>query len=256
MSVPPSRSGFARFLLGPRLWWQEAIVLVLVDLIYSSLRGRVVGSEADALRNAYRLIDLERALGIFHEATVQGWMLPYRTVIQFWDIYYGTIHFVVPVVVLVILWRRNRDRYRLWRNAFGFMLALGLVGFALWPLAPPRLMPAPYALVDTDATIGGLGPMSRQPGTKGDDNPYAAMPSLHVGWSTWCTLAAYPVLRRRWSRALIVVYPFLTLIAIVVTANHYFLDAVGGWVALAGGVAMATALSTIAGRRRPNVAVH
>jgi membrane-associated phospholipid phosphatase len=68
------------------------------------------------------------------------------------------------------------------------------------------------------------------------------MPSLHVAWSTWCAFALYPVLRRRWTRTLIVAYPVATLVAIVVTGNHFLLDAVGGWLVLAAGVGVATAI--------------
>lgn len=235
-----TRSPAARFLLGPRRWWQEVIVLLVIYELYSWIRGILPEPVRLAFANADRLIDVERALGLFHEETIQEWMLPHRWLVQFWDIYYGTVHFVVPVVVLVLLWRRNRDRYRLWRNALGFVLAIGLIGFTLLPLAPPRLLPPSYGFVDTDRTYGGLGPMSR--GESEDDNRFAAMPSLHMAWSTWCPLAALPVLRRRWTKVLIFVYPLLTLTAIVVTANHYFLDAVGGWLTLAAGFALATAV--------------
>ncbi|MDQ4132766.1 MAG: phosphatase PAP2 family protein [Actinomycetota bacterium] len=227
----------ARFLLGPRPGWQEAIVLFAIYQAYTLIRGHLPEPEGVAFANASRLIDVERALGIFHEETLQEWVLPVRPLIRFWDAYYATIHFVVPVVVLVLLWRRNRDRYRLWRNAFGVMLGVGLVGFILLPLAPPRLLPPSYGFVDTQATEGGVGPVGRR--YQEDTNRFAAMPSLHMGWSTWCAFALVPLLRRRWTRALIIAYPVLTLVAIVVTANHFFLDAVGGWVALAVAVGVA-----------------
>lgn len=213
-------------------------MLVGIYEIYSLVRARLPEPTGVALRHADQLVDVERALGLFHEATIQGWMLPWRPLIQFWRIFYGTAHFVVPVVVLVLLWRRDRDRYRLWRNALGLTLAVALAGFAAWPLAPPRLLPASYGFEDTDRTIGG--PLTR--GDQEDPNRYAAMPSLHAGASAWCTLALFPVLRRRWTRALVVAYPVATLVAIVVTANHFVLDAVGGWLALAIGVGVASLL--------------
>ncbi len=80
-----------------------------------------------------------------------------------------------------------------------------------------------------------LGPLDR--GNFKDDNPYAAMPSLHMAWSTWCACAviaaAVPKKRRR--RWLAAVYPAVTLLVVVGTANHWILDAVGGWLLLAGG---------------------
>ncbi len=74
---------------------------------------------------------------------------------------------------------------------------------------------------------------------------YAAMPSLHVAWALWCTVALYPVLRSRWSRLSILSYPILTLFAIVVTANHYWIDAVGGMLALAIGLKAAPRLTRL-----------
>ena len=76
-------------------------------------------------------------------------------------------------------------------------------------------------------------------------NQYAAMPSLHIAWAIWCTVALYPVLRRRWARALIVTYPIATMFAIVVTANHFWLDAVGGVIALGAGLKVAPRLTRL-----------
>jgi membrane-associated phospholipid phosphatase len=124
---------------------------------------------------------------------------------------------------------------------------------------PPRLLDdcgefgacASYGYVDTLARYGGLwsfdsGAMEQI------SNQYAAMPSLHFAWSFWCFLVLYPRLRRPWAKALVAAYPWVTLFAIVVTANHFWLDAVGGAVALAGGLAVAWGLNAFfeAVRRR------
>jgi hypothetical protein len=101
---------------------------------------------------------------------------------------------------------------------------------------PPRLLPSNYGFVDTLADFGGLwsfdsGAMSKV------SNQYAAMPSLHFAWSTWSTLVLVPTMQRRWLRVLAVSYPAFTLFAIIVTGNHFWLDAVGGAVILAMGAA-------------------
>ncbi len=232
----PPRTGWRRFLAGPRPGWQEVIVLFILYQVFGRFRGVLPAPDVAPFDHAYQLIRVQEALGIFVEAPVQQWFLSSHLVIQFFDIYYGTVHFIVPPVVLILLWRRDRVRYTTMRNAAGFMLVLAFAGFALWPLAPPRLLPPSYEFVDTAASIGGMGPFDR--GNLKDDNEVAAMPSLHIGWSAWCTLAVLPVLRRRWTKVLIVVYPFFTLLAVVVTANHYLLDGVGGLVVLGGGVAL------------------
>ena len=71
------------------------------------------------------------------------------------------------------------------------------------------------------------------------------MPSLHVGWSTWSALALLPLVRRRWLKVLVALYPFVTIFAIVVTGNHWILDAVGGWVVLAAGYGAAILLERV-----------
>jgi hypothetical protein len=87
-------------------------------------------------------------------------------------------------------------------------------------------------------------------------NQYAAMPSLHVAWATWCALAVRPVVRRRWVRMLFFAYPLVTLFAVVVTANHYWLDGLGGLVALGLGAALTLGfealVSRLRHRRRPS----
>jgi membrane-associated phospholipid phosphatase len=110
------------------------------------------------------------------------------------------------------------------------MLGLGLVGFWLYPLMPPRLLPESYGFVDTRLEFLAIGRPANDPAA---ENLYAAMPSLHLAWATWVTLSLWPLARRTWLRVLLVAYPVAQLFCTVVTANHYFLDAVGGWGVLA-----------------------
>jgi hypothetical protein len=146
---------------------------------------------------------------------------------------------VVTTVAIIWLFRKQPWRYIRWRTALAATTAFALVGFALFPLMPPRLLPASYGFVDTLRTYGGLwsfdsGAMQKV------SNQYAAMPSLHFAWSTWCCLVFLPALKRPWARVLCIAYPVLTLFAIVVTANHYWLDAAGGALALGFGILVGT----------------
>jgi len=233
--------------VGPRPWWQEFIALFICYQTFERLRGIIPEPSVSPFHHALQVVRLEQAVGLFREAAIEHWFLPSHLAIQFFDLYYGTVHFVVPPVALIILWKRNRSRYTFMRNSAGFMLVLAFAGFALWPLAPPRLLPESYHFVDTAATIGGMGPLDR--GNLKDDNQVAAMPSLHIGWSTWCAVALLPVLRRRWTKAVIVAYPFLTLLTVMVTANHYWLDAVGGLAVLAAGMGLERLRSQAVARR-------
>jgi hypothetical protein len=134
---------------------------------------------------------------------------------------------------------------------------LALLGFSLFPLMPPRLLTAgatqygahltDYNFVDTLAKVGGL--WSFDSGTmQSISNQYAAMPSLHIAWATWCALALIPVLRNRVLRGLLMIYPWMTLFAIVVTANHYWLDAIGGLVTLFVGYLVGATLTRLGDR--------
>jgi hypothetical protein len=232
----PAQSAATARALGLR-WWRELTYIAVFYGVYSVIRnqfGSATVSDAEALRHAATVVRIERDLGIFREQVIQGWFLGWRAYIQFWNLFYGTFHFVVTAFALIWLFVKFPERYLRWRTTLACTTALALVGFALFPLLPPRLLPADYGFVDTLAVYHGLwsfdsGAMSKV------SNQYAAMPSLHFAWSSWSALVLVPTVRRRWLQVVILLYPLLTLYAIVVTGNHYFLDAVGGAVILAIG---------------------
>ena len=225
-------------------WWREVAYIVGFYAVYSVIRntGAATNSVREAFANARQVIGLERRLGAYVEEAVQDLFLPWERFVAFWNVFYGTAHFVVTVGVLVWLFRRQPDRYPLWRNTLAATTGLALVGFALYPLMPPRLLPASYGYVDTLQAIGGLWSFQSGPVAK-VSNQYAAMPSLHAAWATWCALVVLPALRSRRARALAVAYPMATTFAVVVTANHYWLDAAGGLAVLGAGFVVARALT-------------
>ena len=228
---------------GGRLrWWAEAAIVAGGYAAYEQVRAWLEGSTSDARVHARQVIRVESAVGLYHEVRIQRWFLASSSVLRGMDVYYGLVHFVVPTVALVILWWRAPDRYRMWRNAFAFMLVLALVGFWLYPLMPPRLLPARFGFVDTTRLVGGIGPIGAPEAAKGA-NLYAAMPSLHLGWSTWCVFALWPLVRRNWVRAVLVAYPFVSLLVVVATANHYILDGVAGVVTFGCGLGLASLTS-------------
>jgi hypothetical protein len=206
---------------------------------YSAVRLRVAGSEARAFTNARRVIGFERLIGSFHEARIQHAFIRWPAFISFWNLFYGSFHFIVTVVALVYMFRRMKARYPLWRNTLAFMTAFALIGFSLFPLLPPRLLhlypsTAHYGFIDTldDARFTAIWSFQS---IKGAANSYAAMPSLHIGWALWCACVLVPAVKAPWQRVLLACYPLLTLFAIVVTANHYWLDALGGAAVLSTG---------------------
>ncbi len=230
-----------RLLGRPRLhWWREILTIAVFYELYSLARntqGSGSTSPTHAFRNARVVIKLERAVGLYHEESIQKLFLAARPLIKALNVYYGTAHFVVTAGVLMWLYVRHPDRYPRWRWSLACTTLLGLVGFVAFPLMPPRLISREFdvgSYQDTLHTIGGLwnfedGAIAKL------SNQYAAMPSLHFAWSLWVCLALWPRLRSSWGRALALAHPVITLVAIIVTANHYWLDAVGGAVTLLGG---------------------
>ncbi len=222
-------------------WWREVAYILAFYGVYSLVRntqGSAAVSAQEALANAVRVIRLERLLGLYHEETLQDLFLERRWFIEAWNLFYGSLHFVVTAAALVVLFRRFPERYRPWRNALAATTALALVGFALFPLMPPRLLPSAYGYVDTLEAYGSLWSFDSA-SVQSISNQYAAMPSLHVAWALWSCLVLYGVVRSPWARALAVLYPLATVFAIVVTANHYVLDALGGVAVLGIGSVLA-----------------
>ncbi len=222
----------------PRLrWWREILTIAIFYELYSLARntqGSGSTSPAHAFRNARAVIHLERLVGLYHEESIQRLFLGTRPLVKALNVYYGTAHFVVTAGILIWLFIRHPDRYPRWRWALASTTLLALIGFLAFPVMPPRLITSVFQVgsyEDTLHTVGGLwnfedGAIAKL------SNQYAAMPSLHFAWSLWCCLALWPRLRRPLSRALAVTHPLLTLVAIVATANHYWLDAAGGALAL------------------------
>lgn len=241
-------------------WIAELLVAVVIYVVYDWLRDKVTGVSADAYRHAVQIVDAEKFLGLYHERSLQQAFIGLDWFMSFWNIWYGTFHFVMPLVALVWLYRKLPARYVRWRNTFVVMLGLSLLAFWAYPLMPPRLMPPRYGFIDTAAQFFNFGPQVRvhfgphgQPSAaavRSYGNLFAAMPSLHVGWSTWSVLAVWPLLRRTWTKVLWVLYPVSIFFCIVVTANHWILDAVGGWVVLGVAYLGALGIERILSRRR------
>ncbi len=245
----------------PRLrWWKETVIGSLFYALYSAIRNRfgsfhlaASGVPLAPFRHALQVMRFEHAIGLYRERNIQHVFITHHRFLQFWNVFYGTVHFAVTIATFVCLYRFSRVRFVRWRNTLACTTALALAGFMLYPLMPPRLLsstgpyggaslaattnaPAGIDFVDTLEVDGGLwsfdsGSMTRI------SNQYAAMPSLHMAWSTWCVLALWPLAgrRRRWIRWLSAFYPIATLFGIIVTANHFWLDAAGGLAALGCG---------------------
>ncbi len=228
-------------------WWVEILAILGFYFVYSAVRNANKSDPARARHNALRLISWEKNLGLWHEHFFHHWAVVHsRPLIIAMNYVYGSLHFIVTAGVGVYLFSRWRDDYPRWRNTLAIATGIALVGFITFPLMPPRLLPSGYGFIDTlakDPAIWSFnsGAVSRI------SNQFAAMPSVHCCWSLWCACILVPRLKHVWAKVLAALYPVLTVTAITLTANHYILDAVGGFAILGIGYFIAR-LVTRAGR--------
>ncbi|MEU0434642.1 phosphatase PAP2 family protein [Streptomyces sp. NPDC006290] len=220
----------------PRLWF-EVLIIAMSYWTYSLIRNAVPEQRREALRNADWIWRSEHHLGLAVEESVNHAVNSVGWLIIGMNYYYATLHFVVTLSVLVWLYRCHPGRYAAARLALFATTAVALVGYYLYPLAPPRLMTG-STFVDTVTVHETWGSMASGD-LKHMSNQYAAMPSMHIGWSLWCGLTVFALASAPWARILGILYPAATLVVIVATANHFWLDAVGGMLCLAFGFLVA-----------------
>ncbi|MGW3632669.1 phosphatase PAP2 family protein [Streptomyces sp. NPDC005122] len=227
--------GFLRRLRTPRRprFWFEILLIAASYWTYSLIRNAVPEQRGKALRNADWIWRMEHHLGIAVEQSVNHAVDSATWLIIGMNYYYATLHFVVTLAVLVWLYRSHPGRYAAARLALFATTAVALVGYYFFPLAPPRLMNGGH-FVDTVVVHHTWGSMASGD-LKHMSNQYAAMPSMHIGWSLWCGLTIFALASAPWARILGLLYPAATLLVIVSTANHFWLDAVGGLLCLAFG---------------------
>jgi hypothetical protein len=222
-------------------WWVEIIAILAFYGVYSAIRNANQGGTTAAFNHARNLIDWQRALGIYHELSLQRLALHFKPLVIACNYFYGSLHFIVTAGVGIYLFRKWSDDWPLWRNTLAITTGLALIGFITWPLMPPRLLDdycashlhhaCSYQFVDTLAKYPTFWSFSSGAVSK-ISNQYAAMPSVHCAWALWCACALVPRLKRPWAKLLAALYPVGTVTAIVLTGNHYVLDAVGGFAVL------------------------
>jgi len=192
-----------------------------------------------AIVHAEAVLHLERSLGLSPELTLDRWLAGHHTLGVVLSYYYDNAHFIVTFGLLGWLWWKRADLYRPLRNALVLVNVIGFAVFWLYPVAPPRMLPGFTDVVAASGAVGSwhTGALASQA------NQYAAMPSLHIAWAVWCSLALWRISSRSWVRVLAVLYPCVTAVAVLATGNHFLLDLVGGLVAIALSVAIVELVS-------------
>jgi hypothetical protein len=197
---------------------REAAVVLLLFALWQVAGALALTRVAGAFDRAREIVDVERALHLPSEGWVQGLVLPHPTLVQWLNAFYVYVHINSIVVFLVWVFVRHRDRYPWVRDTLVLLTAACLV-VQLAPVAPPRFLPG---FVDTATEYGQsvYGPFG-----SGMADQLSAMPSVHVGWAVLVTVVVVTVARSPW-RWLVLAHPVLTTLAVVATANHFWLDGV------------------------------
>ena len=209
-------------------FWNQLVLVLVIYSAYEYTSSLASGSKSLARANALKEVSFERSLHAFFEQGFQHFFIDHALwLIKAADVYYVSVHFILPVVVLFLLFIKYPERYIRWRNAMALLNGLALIVFVLFPVMPPRLLPATFHFVDTQAVFGGAGSLDATL-MKDAGNQYAAMPSLHFAWAIWCTLAIVSVVKTRWVKVLLLAHPVITVFVVIVTANHFWIDVAAG----------------------------
>ncbi|MCU1396312.1 MAG: hypothetical protein JWM34_4740 [Ilumatobacteraceae bacterium] len=212
---------------------RELAVVMLLYGLWQYIRELAITKTKGAIENAHHLWNLERDLHLPSEVALQRLFIDNKPIMQFLNVYYGGVHVPAAGALLIWLFWRHRDRYAAVRNTFALAIAGCLTIQALIPMAPPRFL---TDLGFVDAAIKYHLSVYGQGGS-GVSNELAAMPSLHVAWSVLVGVAVVATSTSKW-RWLVILHPVVTILAITITANHWWLDGVVAVMVLALGWAI------------------
>jgi hypothetical protein len=219
-------------------WRSLPLELVLLFTMFVAYRaGRLLTADhtSTAFANARDLWHAERLLHLPRETGVQDWLLGNVHLVELANTYYAVVHFPATVGFLVYMFVRQPAHYPWVRRTLVLLTGAALIVHVLFPLAPPRMRPD-LGFVDTGAVFGPnvYGP----PEGQSIANQFAAMPSLHIGWAMLVAIGLIVATRSRW-RWLWLLHPLITVLVVVGTANHWWLDGVVVLGLLAGSLAIA-----------------
>ncbi len=218
----------------------ELALVALAFLLYFVVRGQVVDRPDLALAHARHLVDIERGLGIFSEPDWQRSILGSMFWLKFFNFVYFWLDFPLIAAVGVFMYLRRRRDYTFTRDAILFSGAIALLIYNVYPVAPPRLLPD-IGVIDTLQRYSNLSYQAQS--TQFFVNPYAALPSLHVGWSLLLALGVVMAFgRNRWVWPLALLHPIAQSASTIFTGNHFFLDGAVGLAVAAAGVVLALAM--------------
>jgi hypothetical protein len=214
----------------PRGWLdalRQVSLFIGAFLAYRLVRGLVEGEANQAFAHARDLISLERGMHVFVEPSIQAWASGSHAVIVACSWMYLNAQTTVTFAALLYVYLRHNRSFYFVRNMFLIAMAIALVGYAVFPTAPPRFFPE-WGFIDTVSDLTGMHVNHSSGSMSAMVNMYAAVPSMHVAFALMTGWTLARLVKSRVVRMLWILYPFLMTFVIVVTANHFIFDALLG----------------------------
>lgn len=230
--------------------FRELLLFVVFLLFYKLSRGLAIGDAETAFENAQKVIEWEYALGILNELQVQQFFLDKTTLVKAINWVYIKLHIPTTIIFFVWLFYKKRQHYLFIRNGFLIANVITLFFFVWFPCAPPRMINGMDINQYSELGLQVLSNLQTMGINLGDGfvdtlyyvsginlyaginsklfNQFAAMPSMHFGNSLLIALGVYAYAKTNWLRWLVWIYPVFVLTVIVMTGNHFYLDAVLG----------------------------
>lgn len=229
-------------------WWTQVILAVAFAWGYDAVRALHGDVRTAALHHAAWVVRIDHAMGVGWLATLAQWVAAHDLVADVLCGYYVGMHFAMVCVTLIALWVDGRF-YRWYRDALLLASVIAFVVFWAYPVAPPRLLSPVYP--DSVKLVLPFAYHAEAAAA----NLYAAVPSLHVAWAVWCTIALLTIVRRWWLRSLALAHTLLTVLTVMATGNHYLFDVLTGVALMVVSVATLPVGVAVAGRLLPRLVV-
>ncbi len=207
--------------------FRELLIFIAFLLFQRWSRKIAIGDKETAFENAYWIVDLEKAWNIYYEVPIQQFFIHNELLMQILNHAYMKLHIPVTIIFFVWLFQKEKKYFTFVRNGFILANVVTLFFYIGFPCAPPRML-AELGFVDSLLEVSNI---NLYEGWKSKVfNQYAAVPSMHAGNSLLIGIVTYLVHKENWVRILAVLYPFFVTFLIVVTGNHFFVDAILGWI--------------------------
>jgi membrane-associated phospholipid phosphatase len=243
------RLGFVPAPRGNRRTWLDVLFVLWLWFGFDAINNLAPVRQQAAEAHARGVLAFEQSLHLAPEHALNLWLATHhlaRDVTVWW---YYNVHAIVTFGVFFWVWWRRPPLVPRMRWAMVLANLVALAVFWSWPVAPPRMLVTDGYRDLVSLTFGQ--PVWHAGDVAVQSNQLAAFPSLHIAWAVWAAVGLWLLCRRRWARALIVAYPFVTLFAVMATGNHYLVDGVAGALLMALAFLATDRLIALAGARRP-----